>query len=218
MLRRHALVLLLIASMALIHTLQYGVSLEFQTRFMAVPADVVEAWQLLRSGEADLASLWPFATLVTYAFLHAGLDHLAGNMLLFWVFGALIHQLLGWRWLLLIVGVTAAGAGITHTVMNPESLGTLLGFSGVVYGVMGAYLGLSVRWQLPDPHVWPIARPVPPIRLVILAAAYVAIDYFAIFGGTLGETAYGAHVGGFTCGLFLTSFITPRPAQALAKR
>ena len=185
---------------------------------MAVPADIVEAWELARSGQADAASLWPWVTLVTCAFLHAGIDHLVSNMLLFWIFGALINELLGWRWLMLMVVFTAACASITHTVMNPDSTGTMLGFSGVVYGVMGAYLGLSARWQLPDPHVWPIARPVPPIRLAILAAAYVAYDYHSIFTGGGGNTAYGAHVGGFTAGLFLTSFIIPMPAQALPRR
>ena len=114
--------------------------------------------------------------------------------------------------------LTAIGGGITHTAMNPEVAGPMVGASGVVSGFMGAYLGLSVRWHLPDPHIWPIARPVPPTNLAILAVIFVAIDYRAIFAQTASMTAYGAHVGGFTMGLFLASFITPRPAQAEGRR
>ena len=77
---------------------------------------------------------------------------------------------------------------------------------------------MAVRWQLPDPHIWPIARPVPPANLGLLAIAFVAIDYVAIFGGEASMTAFGAHVGGFTAGLFMTCFITPRPAQTLSRR
>jgi membrane associated rhomboid family serine protease len=214
LLRKQGIMLGLIALMAAVFTGQWLTPFAWQLHFMAVPAHITGCLELLRLGQADPGILWAFCTLITYAFLHGGLDHIAGNLLFFWIFGALINELLGWRWLLAVVLITALSGGITHTAMNPESWGPMLGASGVVSGFMGAYLGLSVRWQLPDPHIWPIARPVPPANLAILAVVFVAIDYRYIFGGDGGLTAYGAHVGGFTAGLFLTCFLTPRPTQA----
>ena len=77
-------------------------------------------------------------------------------------------------------------------------------------GFEGAYLGLAVRWSLPWPRIWPIAHPIPPMRLVILAVVGFGFDISGTITGTPG-IAYGAHLGGFIAGLFLTSFITPRP-------
>ena len=165
-----------------------------------------------------MAELWSFATMLTCSFMHGGISHLAWNLLYFWIFGALICELLGWRWLLITYLCTAFAASLTHIGMNAESIIPMLGVSGVVSGFMGAYLGLATRWQLPNPHIWPIASPVPPMNLVIIAVFFVCRDYQAIFSGSASLTAYGAHVGGFTMGLFLTGFITPRPQQAQSRR
>jgi membrane associated rhomboid family serine protease len=87
----------------------------------------------------------------------------------------------------------------------------MLGASGALMGFQGAYLGLATRWTLPDPHVWPIARPIPPSRLALLAVIGVGFDYFAIMNQQDTGIAYGAHVGGFTTGLLLAALAAPRP-------
>jgi membrane associated rhomboid family serine protease len=79
---------------------------------------------------------------------------------------------------------------------------------------MGAYLGLATRFRLPDPHVWPLARPIPPSHLAFFGGIYIAMDYFAIFGGSTELIAFGAHVGGFTTGLLIAGLLVPRPASA----
>lgn len=218
LLHGQAAMFVLIALMTAIHTCQIFTPFEWQLPFMTIPADVVESWELLRAGSVDFATFWSAFTLFSYSLLHADLGHFLGNLLFYWIFGALINELLGWRWLLGVVVFTAIGGAITHTAMNADSWGPMIGASGVVSGFMGAYLGLAVRWSLPDPHIWPIARPVPPANLGLLAVAFVAIDYQAIFSQQASMTAFGAHVGGFTTGLFLTGFITPRPRQVLSVR
>ena len=132
-------------------------------------------------------------------------------MLYFWIFGALIVELLGWRWMLLIFGVTAVGASISHGILNRGDLIPMLGASGALMGLEGAYLGLATRWTLPNPHVWPLARPIPPAHLALLAVIGVSFDYFAIMNREDMGIAYGAHVGGFTVRLLLAAIAAPRP-------
>jgi membrane associated rhomboid family serine protease len=214
LLREQGVLLGLIALMFLIYFVQVGVGVRWYYRLMAVPGEIIESLERVRAGEAAAADWLEFGTLVSCAFLHAGIDHVALNMIFLWVFGALMVELIGWRWMLGIFFATAAAGSATHVAMNHESFIPLVGASGGVLGLEGAYLGLASRWRLPDPHVWPLARPIPPGQLAFFAVLGVALNYFAIFGGQVSATAFGAHVGGFTMGLLITGLIAPRPRTA----
>lgn len=201
----------LIGVMFLIFFAQAALGPDWYQGLMAVPVRIVESWQYLLGRNIAAVDWRQFGTLLSYAFLHGDMQHVTFNMLYFWIFGALLVELLGWRWMLLIFGVTAVGAGITHVIMNRGDAVPMLGASGALMGFQGAYLGLATRWTLPDPHVWPIARPIPPSRLALLAVIGVGFDYFAIMNQQDTGIAYGAHVGGFTTGLLLAALAAPRP-------
>lgn len=179
--------------------------------WMAVPGKVVESWHHLRGGTAGPADWQTFSTLVSYAFLHGSIEHVAGNMLFLWIFGALLVELIGWRWMLAVFLVTAFGASSTYAALNPGHFGPMLGASGAVMGFEGAYLGMAFRWHLPNPQVWPMARPILPEQLALVAVIGVAIDYYSIISRLDSNVAYGAHVGGFTVGLMLGALVLPRP-------
>lgn len=185
--------------------------------WMCTPAEVTEAWSALRGGSSGAVDWRTFGTLLSCAFLHGGPEHLANNLLFLWIFGALLNELVGWRWLLGVFAITAVGASVVHVALDPHDWIPMLGASGALMGFEGAYLGLASRFRLPDPHVWPIARPVSPGHLALLAVIGVSIDYFAIFGGSAEMTAFGAHVGGFTTGLLLGGTLIPRPAAARSR-
>lgn len=178
---------------------------------MTVPGEITATWRSLIAG--DLAETNPirFATLFTSALLHGGVDHIFLNAVFLWIFAALTVEILGNRWMLAIFVISAIAGSIGHTILNPDDFIPMLGASGAVMGFMGAYLGMAVRWQLPDPHIWPMARPIPPANLAILGVVGVALDLMGIVGQERTGIAYGAHVGGFLAGLFVTSFVASRP-------
>ena len=204
----------LIAFIAAIHALQILLGGGFEDRFMAVPADVVKAMRELRTG--DFSGADSLLTLFTASLLHGDVARLFGNMLYRWIFGAVAAELLGHRWVMLVFIFTAICGSACHVALNPEETIPMLGASGAVMGFEGLYLGMAVRWHLPDPHVWPIARPVTPAHLAAVGVIGLLFDFSGYLGGYQG-VAYGAHLGGFIGGMVLGAAIAPMPRVALPR-
>jgi membrane associated rhomboid family serine protease len=185
--------------------------------FMAVPSEVVEAWNSLRAGNFSAASAAEIGTLLSCALLHGGADHLMGNMLFLWIFAALAAELLGHRWMLVVFVVTAVCGSLCHVALNADESIPMLGASGAVMGFEGLYLGMAVRWHLPDPHIWPMARSIPPGQLAMLGILGLGMDFMGFMGGSLG-VAYGAHLGGFIGGMVMGGAVVPKPFMAGRRR
>lgn len=183
---------------------------------MMVPAEALDAGASIRGGDYGSANWMEIGTMLSCAFLHGDISHIVYNMLAFWIFAALAADLLGQRWMLLLFFVTALGGSLCHALLNADSMVPCLGASGAVMGFEGAYLGLAVRFRLPEPQVWPMSRPIPPGHLAVLAAFGVLMDYVGLMDLNGSRIAYGAHIGGFTTGLFLTALLAPRPKAARA--
>ena len=176
----------------------------------SVPADLSLAWNQLISGNVSSETFLTLSTTLSATLMHGGWDHIIYNMLFLWVFAGLVGELLGTRWMLAIFLLTGISGYIGDAILRSGSPIPALGASGAVMGFEGAYLGLAVRWSLPDPKIWPIAHAIPPIRLMILAGVGFALDISGVIGGASG-IAHGAHLGGFVVGLFLTSFVARSP-------
>lgn len=147
----------------------------------------------------------PPATLITYQFLHAGWLHLAGNLLFLWVFGPRVERTLGsglWTTLLLASGVAAA---LAQAWPDPSSPVAMIGSSGAVSGILGAYLYLHPRSEIRT--VVPVGlalRVVPLPAWVVLVAWFVLqLVYSSLTDASAGGVAFRAHVGGFVCGAVL---------------
>lgn len=178
--------------------------------FEMQPAAVQEAGQDLIAGESEKEDWFALFTMLSAAFLHANVGHITSNLLFLWVFGGLVGELLGWRWMLALFLATAIGGSLGDTILRNGETIPSLGASGTVLGFEGAYLGLAVRWSLPNPHIWPIAHPIAPMRLGLVAVVGFFLDISGVINAGTG-IAYGAHLGGFLTGLFFTCFVTPRP-------
>jgi membrane associated rhomboid family serine protease len=140
-----------------------------------------------------------WATLFTYQFLHADWLHMLTNMLFLWIFGDNIEDALGhWKYLLFYL-LCGALAGLAHLAAFPDANYPLIGASGAVAGVMGAYILLY-----PHARVFVLARIVIPIPLPVPAfwmlGFWIATQVFYVFIGADGGVAWWAHVGGFVAG------------------
>lgn len=206
--------LALIAFIAVVYLMQMILGVTFEYRFMVVPSAVVDAFHCLRAG--GFSETAPLFTLFSAALLHGNIGHLLGNMLYLWIFGAVAADLLGHRWMLLVFIFTTLCGSVCHVGLNPQETIPMLGASGAVMGFEGLYLGMVIRWRLPNPHVWPIARPIPPAHLATLCVMGLLMDFGGYIGGNMG-VAYGAHLGGFIGGVVLGGGVVPMPRVALPR-
>ncbi len=140
-------------------------------------------------------------TLVSYAFLHGGWLHLIGNMLFLWVFGDNIEDSMGHARFLLFYLLCAMAAGLAHALMEPASQIPLIGASGAVAGVLGAYLVLHPRVRVLVLMFSRIPLRLPAWLLLSLWFLFQFVS-LSITGGA-DSTAWWAHIGGFIAGMIL---------------
>lgn len=208
--------LLLIIAIGFIFLLQALLGEGFYGKYMTVPAEVLAEWQNLREGNFQGVAWIEIFTLFSAALLHGSPEHLIGNMIFLWIFAALAVELLGSRVMLFTFLFTAITGNMVHIALNPDSFIPCLGASGAVMGFEGLYLAIAVRWHLPDPHIWPMARPIEPSRLAMVGIVGLIFDFLGYTSGGTG-VAYGAHLGGFIGGLLIGSFFVKMPRVALPR-
>ena len=172
--------------------------------WMAVPVELTAAWDQALGGNFSEGVIAELATAIGANLLHGDGHHLLGNMLLCWIFGAVVLEIVGWRWLVAIALTTGIGAVVCHTLLDPSSPIPMLGASGIVMGFMGAYLGLSVKRPRGNTQVWPIATPVSPTQLAGVGVFGIMMDFMGVTGPDLTNIAYGAHIGGFATGVVMS--------------
>ena len=140
-------------------------------------------------------------TLASYQFLHGDFLHLAFNMLFLWVFGNNVEDRLGRLRYLPFLLACGAVAALAQVVAAPDSSVPLIGASGAIAGILGAYLVL-----FPKVRIWSLILVVPmPLPAWLWLVAYFVLQ-FALLGGlaTAGDgVAYLAHIGGFVAGVLL---------------
>ena len=149
-----------------------------------------------------------FGHVFTSMFLHGGFEHLLGNMWFLWIFGPAVEARLGGGRYLLVYLLAGVGAALTQAVFLPGSSVPMIGASGAISGVLGAYFLLfPTAWILT--MLWPL----PPIFLWFPAAFFIGYwVLIQVLYGALGlpGVAWWAHVGGFSVGYLLTYLSRPR--------
>lgn len=160
------------------------------------------------------------ASLFTAMFLHGGLLHLGGNMLYLWIFGNNVEDRMGHVRFLLFYLIGGIAATYAHVATEPSSTIPLIGASGAIAAVLGAYIVL-----------WPHARILTAIifyfiTVVQLPAALVLGFWFVLqfFQGALtlgaeaaGGVAWFAHIGGFVFGAGVAWLFYRRPERQRAR-
>ena len=166
----------------------------------------------------QIAVISPWGTVLTSMFMHGGFWHLAGNMLYLWVFGNNIEDAMGHVRFFIFYLLCGVAAVFAQVLPNPGSIIPMVGASGAISGVLGAYmllfprarvlLGLPLGFLIVQlgrfPAIWVLAAWfVMQLVMGSIAAAQPA-------GDSEGGIAFGAHIGGFIAGLALVTFFKRR--------
>jgi membrane associated rhomboid family serine protease len=143
----------------------------------------------------------------TSMFIHGGWMHLIGNMWFLWIFGNNIEDSMGHGRYVVFYLLCGVAAALLQVLLNPASVVPMVGASGAISGVMGAYLVLYPRvrvWTLVviGFFVTSIALPAWTMLLYWMAIQFVS-GLTGLFSDERGGVAFWAHVGGFVAGLVL---------------
>lgn len=152
-------------------------------------------------------------TLVTALFVHSGWAHLVGNLAYLWVFGVKVEQTLGALYLLAVFFLGGALAHVMVALQLPSLEAPVIGSSGAVSAIVGAYLGLfpssRIGLFLPLGLYLQFAR-VP--ALLVIGSWFTLQLVYSAFGPITGAVAWWTHVAGFVLGLMFAMM-----ARALAQ-
>lgn len=150
----------------------------------------------------------PLTSLFTSMFLHGSIMHIAGNMLYLWVFGDNIENDLGRPRFLLLYLLSGLAAAAAQIATGPTSTIPMIGASGAISGILGAYLMLHPKQA--------ITVFVPNLGLTRMPALTVLglwFGYQLLYGflsnPSEGGVAFFAHIGGFVAGVILVKLLAP---------
>jgi rhomboid family protein len=162
----------------------------------------------------------PYVTIVTSMFVHGGLLHVGGNMLYLWIFGDNVEDILGHARFLLFYLLSGAIAAAAQTLVNPASPVPMIGASGAISGVLGAYLVLfpyaTVLTLITFVFFFRLVR----IPAILVLGLWFVVQFFSGLGsyhtsGGEAGVAWFAHIGGFVAGMGLLLIVRPRRVARL---
>lgn len=165
---------------------------------------------------AMLSNPTVLATFITYSFLHAGWLHYLSNIWTLYIFGDNVEDRMGSARYLLFYLLIGALSGLLQALINPESNAPLIGASGAIAGVLGAYFMLYPRARVFTLIIILIF----PWFVYIPALIYLGVWFvLQLFSGiaalnlpsavSVAGVAWWAHIGGFLCGIILYRLFIP---------
>lgn len=191
----------------------------FIMRWGAVPREIARGTDLQPTIELPI-----YVTLFSSVFMHGGLLHLGGNMLYLWVFGDNVENAFGHLKFLLFYLLCGVGAAAAQIVLNVDSSIPMVGASGAIAGVMGAYLvmfpGATVR-TLVFLGIFVSVVYLPALLVIGLWFLLQLVNGIGALGvrtHETGGTAFWAHIGGLIVGALLVVVFRRRDYHSAAPR
>ena len=152
-------------------------------------------------------------TIFTSMFVHAGLWHLLGNMIYLWIFGDNVEEAMGHIRYLVFYLLCGVAAALTQVVFSLGSSTPMVGASGAIAGILGAYLVLHPRAQILTFVFLFIFIRVMYLPAIVLLGIWFAMQIISAVGGGPGVAWY-AHIGGFVAGIIMVgAFVTGKKPQ-----
>ncbi len=201
----------LVAACAYVFFFVQPLDLDAGTRFLyahaSIPCEILTA-EPLSLGEIERGVCVPGGTplfpdknvwwsIVASIFFHGNLGHLVGNLWILWIFGNNVEDAMGHLRYLVFYLVSGVVASFGHILLNPSSTVPVVGASGAIAGVMGAYLVLY-----PAARVVSILPPLFFLPFELPALVYLGMWFLGQFAlaGAATNIAWEAHVAGFVTG------------------
>lgn len=160
-------------------------------------------------------------TIISALFLHAGWVHIIGNMIFLWVFGDNVEDRLGHAGYLIFYLLAGIAATLTQGFIDPDSIVPVLGASGAIAGVLGAYLVFFPRARVTAFIVIPIPLFLPAFILIGLWFVQNLVSGLATItsaGSADTTVAFFAHIGGFVFGMVVALLIRMRRTATAPRR
>jgi membrane associated rhomboid family serine protease len=210
----------LIGACTLVYLWQAGLTPVAEQRvdyvYGMVPAVLFDEQSLPRSFHPIPA----WQTLFTCMFLHGSVLHLGGNMLYLWIFGRGVENALGPVRYLLLYLASGIVAALTQASTDPHGTEPMIGASGAIAGILGAYLLLYPRANV-DVFFWLLIF----VRIIrvpalLMLGLWFLLQLLSALAAAPNEpgVAFWAHVGGFVAGLLLVALIRPEGTRILQER
>lgn len=172
-------------------------------KFVMIPIDILQGQRLY--------------TLLTSMFMHAGWIHLLGNMLFLYIFGDNVEDAFGhvsYLFFYLFCGVMASLAQIWYSLYFGGLMDGVIGASGAISGVLGAYAVLYPKARI----LAFVSYFILPVPAIIFLGFWFAMQWLLGFFDASGGVAYWAHIGGFTTGVILGLTVGRERKKARDKR
>jgi membrane associated rhomboid family serine protease len=172
----------------------------------AIPYEITHGVELT----PEIAFAIPL-TLFTSMFLHGGFLHLAGNMLYLWIFGDNVEDRLGHAKFFVFYILSGLAASLLHIFTSPQSQVPMVGASGAIAGVLGAYMITFPKARILTLIFFGFFIRVGSVpALLVLGFWFILQLLYAVpsIGSTTGGVAFFAHVGGFLAGIVLFKLFT----------
>ena len=161
----------------------------------------------------DLYVVPAYITIITSMFMHGGFMHLIGNMLYMWIFADNIEDNLGPKNFIIFYLISGIGAAMAQVLMDTSSQIPMVGASGAIGGVLGAYLinhsKAKVLVLIPFGFFSQLIK----IRALYVLGFWFVLQFInssMMYSEGEGGVAYAAHIGGFVTGMILILFFNKK--------
>ncbi|MET0659767.1 MAG: rhomboid family intramembrane serine protease [Steroidobacteraceae bacterium] len=163
----------------------------------------------------EIALVSPTASVVTSMFMHGGWMHLIGNMLYLWIFGDNVEDSMGHGRFIVFYLLSGVAAVLAQALPDPSSTVPMVGASGAISGVLGAYLLLypHARVLVAIPLGFYLHTTRLPAGIVLALWFGLQLLSNAMSSGEGGGVAFRAHIGGFIAGMALIAVFKRRDVR-----
>ena len=192
----------------------------YVTQFIVVACTIVFVFQFLAGMPGQIFLDFGFIpdrffsnsffdlTIISSMFLHGGIAHIVGNMVYLWIFGDNVEDSMGTVKFIIFYLLCGTIAALCQGLVDPTSQIPMVGASGAIAGVLGAYLMLFPKANVKCLVFIIIIIQMIRVPAFLVLGFWLVLQFFSIPGSIDmdGGTAYFAHIGGFLAGMILIPF------------